>query len=323
MGAYIRRAVPWAIAVLLAAIPLATDDRFLIKVLTFVGLNALVIVGMSLLFGFAGQVSLGHAGFMGIGAYVCAFTVVRLEWPWLLSFAVAGMIAAVGGLLLALPSLRLKGHYLAMATLGFGELMTLTFVEAEPITGGVNGFTGIPYPSVGSIEFDNPASLYWLVWGIVGVCLLLATNLVSLKPGRAMRSIHGSELGASASGVDIVGVKVRTFVVSAGLAGLAGALYASVVGFISPSVFTVNTSVTFLAMTVIGGSSSMAGPIVAAALLTLIQYLDALVPGLSRETSQALQAYQADIYGMAIILVVLFVPRGVAGLWKKRGGERT
>jgi branched-chain amino acid transport system permease protein len=136
-----------------------------------------------------------------------------------------------------------------------------------------------------------------------------------------MRSLHGSELGAQACGVDIVGVKVRTFVLSAALAGVSGALYASVVGFISPSVFTLSASVTLLAMAIIGGSGSLAGPLVAAALLTLLQYLDALIPGLPREAAQTVQQYQADIYGLAIILVVLFAPRGVAGLWRRRGGE--
>jgi len=282
------------------------------------------VVGLSLLFGYAGQVSLGHAGFVGLGAYTAAYLTARLDVPWLVAFVAAGVVAAAGGLLLAMPSLRLKGHYLAMATLGFGELMTLAFVEASPVTGGVNGFTGVPFPSIGAFEIREPSQLYWLVWGCVGVAVLLAANMTSLRPGRAMRAIHGSELGAMASGVDIVGVKVRAFVVSAAMAGLSGALYASVVGFISPSVFTVTASVTFLAMAVIGGSGSLAGPLAAAAILTLIQYMDALVPGLSREGAQLLQEYQADIYGLAIIIVVLFAPTGLAGLFRrtKAAGER-
>ncbi len=319
----IQMLVPWIVVAAIAAGPLVIGDRFVVKVLTFVGLNALVVLGLALLFGFAGQVSLGHAGFVGLGAYTAAYLTTRLDVPWVVAFLAAGAVAAAGGLLLAMPSLRLKGHYLAMATLGFGELMTLAFVEAEPITGGVNGFTGIPFPSIGGFEMREPAQLYWLVWGVVGIAVLLAANLTSLRPGRAMRAIHGSELGATASGVDIVGVKVRVFVMSAALAGLSGALYAGVVGFVSPSVFTVAASVTFLAMAVIGGSRSLAGPIAAAAALTLIQYMDALVPGLSRETAQLLQEYQADIYGLAIILVVLFAPSGVAGLFRRwaKGGD--
>ena len=318
-------ALTWRrLAVLLCAAGVATGpflvtDRFLLKVFTFVGLNVLVVVGLALLFGYAGQVSLGNAAFVGIGAYTCANLTARLELPWLVGFVAAGAVAGVGGLLLALPSLRLKGHYLAMATLGFGELAFLLFVEASAITGGVNGFTGIPFPAIGSFELREPAQLYWLVWGVAGVALLLAANLVGLKPGRAMRALHGSELGATASGVDIVGIKVRTFVVSAMLAGLSGALYASVVGFVSPSTFTLQASVMFLAMAVIGGSGSLAGPVAAAVLLTLLGYLDALIPGLPRETAQVLQSFQPDIYGLAIILVVLFAPGGIGALFRRRG----
>jgi len=320
-GRTLRALAPLAAVVAVALLPLVVTDRFLLKVFTFAGINALVVVGLALLFGHAGQVSLGHAAFVGLGAYASAYCTVRLGWPWPVGFAVAGALAALGGLVLAMPSLRLKGHYLAMATLGFGELMALTFQEAEPVTGGVDGFGGIPFPSLGPLEVGDAATLYWLVWAVVGVALLAAYNVTSLRPGRAMRALHGSEPGAQASGVDVVGIKVRTFVVSALLAGLAGALYAGVVGFISPSVFTLTASITFLAMAVLGGTGSLAGPIVAAVVLTLVQYIDALIPGLPQEAAQTIQSYREDIYGLAIVLVVIFAPRGIAGLWGRRGGR--
>jgi branched-chain amino acid transport system permease protein len=306
-----------------AAIPLVVHDSFLLKVYTYVGINVLVVTGLALLFGYAGQISLGHAAFVGLGAYTFGFCITRLHMPWLAAFTAAGLLSAAGGLVLALPSLRLKGHYLAMATLGFGELASLAFAEATPITGGVDGMTGIPFPTIASFAIRTPAGLYWLVWAVTGAAILLAANMVSLRPGRAMRALHGSELGAVACGVDVVGVKVRAFVVSAAMAGLAGALYASVVGFISPSLFTVQASVTFLAMAVIGGTGSLAGPIVAATLLTLLEYVDALVPGLSQGTAQAVQAVKPDIYGLAIIVVVIFAPGGIGALWRRRprGGE--
>ena len=317
----LRALAPLLTAAVVAVLPLLVTDRFLLRVFTFAGINALVVTGLALLFSYAGQVSLGHAAFVGLGAYACAFCTVRLEWPWLLAFAASGALAALGGLVLALPSLRLKGHYLAMATLGFGLLMSLAFVEAEPVTGGVDGFGGIPFPAVGPLQIRTAASLYWLVWAMVGIALVAAFNVTSMRPGRAMRALHGSELGAQACGVDIVGVKVRTFVMSALLAGLAGALYASVVGFVSPSVFTLTASITFLAMTVVGGTSSLAGPLAAAVLLTLVQYLDALIPGIPSETAQTLQSYQEDIYGLAIVLVVVFAPGGLAGVWRRRRME--
>jgi len=320
----LRVAVPFVAAVTVAALPFVVADTFLLKVFTYVGINVVVVVGLALLFGYAGQVSLGHSAFVGIGAYTCALATVRMHAPWPIAFAAAGVVAGAGGLVLALPSLRLRGHYLAMATLAFGELASLAFAEATPITGGVDGFSGIPFPALGPLVIRSASGLYWLVWAVAGIALLIASNMVSLRPGRAMRALHGSELGAQACGVDVVGVKVRAFVISAMLAGFAGALYASVIGFISPSVFTVSASVTFLAMAVIGGTGSLAGPVLAAALLTLLTYLDALIPGISRQAAQTVQSLQADVYGLAIILVVLFAPGGIGAMWrrKSRGGER-
>lgn len=310
--------VSWLIAAAVACIPLVITDRFLIKVLTFVGLNVLVAIGLALLFGYTGQVSMGHAAFVGIGAYTCAFLTVRIGTPWIVGFAAAGVIAAAGGLLLALPSLRLKGHYLAMATLGFGEIMSLIFVEAESVTGGVDGFARIPPPSVAGFEFKEPATLYWLVWAVAGVALLLAYNITRFRPGRAMLSLHGGEIGAVASGVDVVGTKIKAFVISAALAGLSGALYSGVVGFVSPSVFVLSSSVMYLAMAVIGGAGSLAGPVAATALFTLLEYLNALIPSMPAPIAENLGLYQTDIYGIAIILVVIFAPRGLTGLWQRR-----
>jgi branched-chain amino acid transport system permease protein len=316
-------------AALIMGAPLLIDDRFVIKVLSFVGLNVITVVGLSILFGYAGQISLGHAAFLGIGAYTSAYVTAVLDWPWLSGVAAGALLAGTGGLLLALPSLRLKGHYLAMATLGFGEIMFVLFVEAEAITGGVDGFTGIPFASIGSFEFRTPAQNYWLVWGVALIVILLVMNMVRLRPGRAMRALHGSELGARACGVDIVRVKVEVFVFSAVLAGISGALYAHMVGFISPSLFTLHTSVILVAMTVLGGTSSLAGPILAAAGLTLLPYIDAIIPGVPSEVAEFIQDWEADIYGLTIILVMLFAPDGVAGLLRsirrrvalRRGGE--
>jgi branched-chain amino acid transport system permease protein len=313
-----RIAIPLVTAAIVLMLPFVVTDRFLLKVFTYAGLNVIVVTGLALLFGYGGQVSLGHAAFVGLGAYTCANLTAKAHLPFVAAFIAAGMVAGIGGLVLALPSLRLKGHYLAMATLGFGELATLAFVEAVPLTHGVDGFTGIPLPSIGAITLRTPAELYWLVWAVAGVALLVAGNMVSLRPGRAMRAMHGSELGAAACGVDLTGVKVRAFVASAVLAGLSGALYASVIGFISPSVFTLTASVAFLAMAVIGGSNSLAGPAIAAVLLTLVQYLDALIPGISREAAQLVQAYEPDAYGLAIVLIVLYAPGGIGALLKRR-----
>lgn len=323
MTGALRKSLPLVFAAIVAAVPFVLTDRFGLKVLTYVGINLVLVVGLALLFGYAGQISLGTAGFMGIGAYACAYGTVNLHLPWIVSFFIAGVLAALAGLLLALPSLRLHGHYLAMATLGFGELASLAFTEGSAVTGGVNGFSGIPFPTIGPIVVDSAAGLYWLVWAVAGLVVLFASNLTTLGPGREMGAIRGSELGAAACGVDVTAVKVKSFVISSLCAGLAGALYASFVGFISPSVFTLQASVAFLAMAVIGGTGSLAGPLVATLVLTLIQYSDSIIPGMPTAASNALQTIQPDIYGVAIILVVLFAPGGIGALWRRRsrGGE--
>lgn len=301
-------------AVCVAILPLLTTDRYLLKVFTYVGLNVIVVTGLALLFGYAGQISLGHAAFFGIGAYASGFVTARLGWPFLAGVVAAVALSAIGGLLLALPSLRLKGHYLAMATLGFSEIASIAFVEAKPVTGGNDGLSGIPFASIGAFHFDTPQLNYWLVWAVALLALMAVGAIVRSRPGRAMTALEGSEAGAQACGIDPVRVKVSAFTVSAGLAGLAGCLFAHFLGFISPSSFGLETSIVLVAMVVLGGSRSLAGPVAACALLTLIPFSDSILPGLSKDAVALLQDWKGDIYGVVIIAVMLFAPGGVAGI---------
>jgi branched-chain amino acid transport system permease protein len=309
-----RWAVPLTVAVAVSVLPLLTTDRYLLKVLTYVGLNVIVVTGMALLFGYAGQISLGHAAFFGIGAYASGYVTTRLEWSFVAGAALAVALSALGGLLLALPSLRLKGHYLAMATLGFSEIASIIFVEAKGVTGGNDGLSGIPYAAIGAFKFDSPQLNYWLVWAVAILALVAVAGIVRMRPGRAMSALHGSELGAQACGVDPVAVKVSAFTLSAALAGLAGCLYAHFLGFISPSSFGLETSIILVAMVVLGGSRSLAGPVVAAVLLTLIPFVDSIVPGLSKDVALWLQDWKGDLNGVVIIAVMLFAPGGIAGV---------
>ncbi len=309
--------------VVVLAVPLLSTDRYLFKVLTFVGVNLIVVAGLALLFGYAGQISLGHAAFFGIGAYATGYLTAEKAVPWLGAAVIATLLAALVGFLLSLPMLRLKGHYLAMATLGFSEIMTVLFVEARAITGGNDGLRGIPYPALGPMKIDTPGGVYLLVWIVAIIVLVLASNLVRTRPGRALRALHGAELGAQACGIDTGRLRVQVFALSAGLAGLAGALYASAVGFISPTTFSLEFSVLLVAMVVLGGTGSIAGPVAACVLLTLLPYADALIPGLPREAVAFLQDWEADISGIVMILVLLFAPGGVAGFLRRsrRTGE--
>lgn len=309
-----RTAVPIAVAVAVALLPLVVTDRFILKVLTLAAIDVIVVTGLALLFGYAGQVSLGHAAFVGLGAYASAITTVTLGWPWLGGVAAGAVVAGLGGFVLALPALRLRGHYLAMATLGFGEIAYIAVREAEGLTGGQNGFTGIAPPEVAGAAIMGPGPQFLLVWGVAGLALLLAYGIVGGRPGRAMRALHGSEAAAQASGVDTVRLKVQVFTLSAALAGVAGSLYAHVVGFISPALFSLGGSVQYLAKTILGGTASLVGPAVSAVALRLVENLNALLPWLPREASEAVQGWLTDVYGLTIIVVMLFAPRGLAGL---------
>lgn len=309
----VRMAVITAGVLLVALVPLLVADRYLLRIFTLVGINVIVVTGLSLLFGYTGQVSLGHAAFVGLGAYGSAFLAMR-GWPWPVALAFGIFVACVGGLLLALPSLRLKGHYLAMATLGFSEIMFVLFDNAEPLTGGSDGLQGIPPATLGTLAVTTPEGNFWLVWGFACLALVLAGNIAARRPGRALRAIHGSEAGAMACGVDTVAVKVQVFVLSAGLAGLAGALSAHYIGSISPSSFTLHRSIVFLTMVALGGFGSLAGSVAAAVFLTLLPFVDAIIPGLPRTAAQLLQDWEPDIYGATLILVMLFLPRGLSGV---------
>ena len=313
--AVVRGAIGAAAAAVVVLLPLMVDDRYLLRIFTLVGINVIMVAGLSLLFGYAGQISLGHAAFYGLGAYTSGY-LAKTGVAWPLSLAAGVGVAALGGFLLALPSLRLKGHYLAMATLGFGEIALFFFSEGDPITGGSNGLRGIPPASVGPFTADTPASKYMLVWGIACLVLLLAANLVKRRPGRALRAIHGSEIGAQACGVDTVRIKIRVFVVSAALGGLAGVLYAHYVGFVSPSTFSISLSIALVTMVALGGMGSLAGAVAGAVLLTLLPYADAIIPGLPRSAVETLQSWETDIYGIVLILVMLFMPKGLAGAFR-------
>jgi branched-chain amino acid transport system permease protein len=326
-----RRARPWlrlgllaALVVGVAVLPLVVTDRFTLKVLTITGINAIVVVGLALLFGYAGQISLGHAAFYGLGAYTSAYLVKTLEMPWFVGPIASVLVCTALGLLLAIPTMRLKGHYLAMATLGFGEIMAVAFVELKWITGGPDGMSGIPFPSLGAYSMRSPVENFWLVWAALGIVLLLAYNLVNSRPGRALRALHASEAAAAACGVDVTRTKIAVFALSAALAGLAGSLYAHFVGFISPSTFGIMTSVLLVAMVVLGGMGSLGGAVIGATMLTLLQFPDAVLPGLPRDVAAIVQDWQPDIYGLVLILVMIFAPGGLAGIARswRRGRDR-
>jgi len=206
-------------------------------VMVFVGIYSIMTIGLCLLMGYAGQISLGHASFFGLGAYISGvFTTKYGVNPWLCLLMGIGVSALVA-VIIGAPSLKLRGHYLAMATLAFCIMITIVFNENVKWTGGPDGLAFIPGISLMGYPLDSIAKYYYLVWSFVLIALLLSLNIIRSRVGRAMRSIHGSELAASAMGVNISKYKIYVFVVSAVMASVAGSIYAHYLNFLNPTSF--------------------------------------------------------------------------------------
>lgn len=311
-----------ALVVLLLAWPWLGATTLTLQVVAFALINVIVVQGLTVLYGYADQVSLATGAFFGFGAYVTAIGSVTFGLNLYVATAVAVVLSWVLGLVVGLPALRLKGHYLAMGTLAFSALMVLFFTEAQRYTGGVDGFGNIGFvalPGVGE-SYGRVATMY-LVSVVVAVLAVWVTrSVVRGVPGDCLRAMAASENGARACGVVVEEVKVRAFGYSAAAAGLGGALYAMLVGFISPSLLGVSMSITFVAMSVIGGRKSIVGPIVAAVALTAIQQLNLLMPGMDYAVAEAVKSVQIEVYALAIIALTLFAPAGLPGLLPRRRG---
>ena len=278
---------------------------YLLNVLVFVGIHTLLAIGLNLLLGFAGQISLGQAAFFGLGAYLSGILTATHGWnPWLAMVAAA---VTVGTLAFAIgfPILKLKGHYLAMATLGFGIIVYIVFNEYVDVTGGPSGLPGIPNLAAFGVTFDNDLKNFYLIWGIALATILLTTNLVHSRIGRALRAIHDSEVAAQVLGVNARLLKVQIFACSAVISCVAGSLYAHSVTFISPASFGFHFSVELLTMVIIGGLGSIYGSFLGAALLTLLP-----------ELLHTFQDYDIVIYGLLLVTMTMFLPGGLV-----QGGE--
>jgi len=265
------------------------------------GIYAIVALGLSLFLGYAGQISLGHAAFFGIGAYTSAILTTRYGVPSVGAFCAAAAAAALCAYLIGKPILKLKGYFLALATLGFGEIFLVIVREARDLTGGVSGIFGVPWFSVAGFAFDTSLKQYCLIWGVLIGLVLFAKNLVRSKMGRALLAVAASEDAAASVGIDVARIKLGVFVISAAFAGLAGSLFAGVISTASPDAFGLGLSVLMVMMVIMGGMGTLYGPIFAAIFLTWLT--DALA---------AYQQYSLPIFGVIFILLLIFFPDGIA-----------
>lgn len=295
-----------AFAAAVAILPLAVPNDYYLTVLIVAGFHAMVTLGLNLLMGYAGQISLGHAAFYGLAAYTTGILTAKAGWPVPAGIAAGVAVVLVVAAAIAVPTLRLKGHYLAMGTLGFGVIIYIVLNEATGLTGGPSGLSGIPKLSVAGVAVASDRGFYYVVWGTTLLLFLLARNLVQSRMGRALRAIHTSETGAAVLGVDTERYKIGVFVLSAVYTAVAGALYAHYVTFVSPGSFGFHASIQFVTMVVLGGMGSLWGAVAGATFLTALP-----------EVLRAIEDYDILVYGALLILCMIFLPGGLA-----EGAER-
>jgi branched-chain amino acid transport system permease protein len=310
---------PWVLfgaAVLLTAAALHND--YYLTLINFIGIHTLLVVGLNLLMGYAGQISLGHAAFFGLGAYTSGIlTATYGVDPWLAMLA-GMLVCGLTAFLIGVPALKLRGYYLAMATLGFGIILYIVFNEAESWTGGPSGLTGIPDLSLFGFKLDTPKRLFLLIWPVLGGIMALSANLVDSRTGRALRALHEGEAAAQSLGVNTSRLKLMIFVWSALYASLAGSLYAHTLNFIAAASFGFMFSIKLVTMVVLGGMASIWGSFLGAAVLTVLP-----------EMLTMFHDYEVIIFGVILMVVMIFLPRGlvrgIMDLWefrryKKEGG---
>lgn len=290
--------------------PNIVSDNYTLTIGVFAGINALLALGLCILMGFAGQASLGQAGFYGIGAYVSAILSLKYGIPVALSIIVAAVVSSLAAVAIAVPSLRLKGHYLAVATLGFGEIVYVILNELGP--GGPSGFGDIPRLSLFGFVFDTAKSSFYLTWAIVFMALIFSFNLIHSRIGRALRALHDSETASSAMGLNVAMLKVKVFVLAAIYASIAGSLYGHFVTFLSPVTFSLFQSILVLMMVIFGGAANLWGAIVGAIFITIL-------PELLRRFNEL----DVLVYGIILTLALLFMRKGLVPLiLEKLGVEK-
>src|SRR5215475_5339667 len=283
------------------ALPLVLNDPFFVLVLQSLAYLYIAALGLDILVGWTGQISLGHAGLYAVGAYTSALTSTRLGLPFWLSAPLGVTLAGLFGAALALPSLRAKGPYLAMVTIAFGFMAEVTS-NRWSLTGGPMGIMSIPAPTLPDGSEMTPTQYFWLIAGVALICHLLAANMFRGRLGRTLLALQRSELAAQSVGINVFRYKVLAFVISSVYAGIGGVFFAHQNGFINSDTFVFSLSVSFLTSVLMGGSGTLFGPLVGSIILNLIPTVFA-----------RLHDYHLYIYGGIILITIIFLPDGIVG----------
>ena len=284
---------------ILLVLPFVVPNDFYLDLATRMAINAVIVLGQNLLIGFAGQISMGHAGFIGIGAYASAILPTHFGWHPLLAMAAGAAIAGLLAALVARPIFKLKGHYLAMATLGLGIIINITLRNEATWTGGPDG---MPVPTMGMLGFDlsTDRHWYWVVALLLSVSVWASLNLIDSPFGRALRALHGSEVASQVVGVDVVRYKVTIFVMSATFASIMGSVTGHYVGFVTPNLADFFHSIELVTMVVVGGMASVYGSLVGAVLLTALP-----------QALTAFEGWETVAFGAILMACMIFMPKGL------------
>ena len=302
-----KKAIPLAFLAIAIILPIFfKDSRYYMNMFNLAGIFVILTYSLNYLHGYLGLISIGQAGFFAIGAYITAGLTMGVGLNYFPALLVASIAASLAGVLIGFPANRIGGHGFVLITLGFGEIVRLIILNWKEVTNGTNGVNNIPPPSLGFFVFDSRFSYYYLVLFFIVFTMTVTVSLRRSKYGRSMLALKVGELAATVMGVNPVTTKLINFAVSSFFAGLAGGLYASYIGSISPEAFSVMLSVDVLTMTLVGGSGTIGGPVIGATFLVFL-----------KEWLRFLREYYMIIYGAGIVLVMIFMPYGVMGLLKR------
>ena len=319
--AILRTKTHWALFIALLILVFTAPlywNNYLLGVANLIGITLIAAVGLNILLGYCGQLSIGHASFIAVGAYTAAVLTGTFELPFLVGLICAGLMAGLVGLIFGIPSLKVKGFYLGIATIA-AQFIIIWFINHLSITGGFTGIA-VPYASIGGFVFDTEASQFYLIMTIAVLCVFLAKNLARTRIGRAFVAIRDNDLAAEVMGINLFYYKLLAFFIGCFLAGIAGSLLAHWIGFMNAEQFSIAESILYIGMVIIGGMGTALGPILGVIFIRLLQQGVMFIAPMLESAFPALPAGFASgvspmFFGVVIVLFLVLEPRGLAHRW--------
>jgi branched-chain amino acid transport system permease protein len=293
--------------------------RFWLDVMNLIGITVIAIIGLNILVGYCGQLSIGHAGFMAVGAYATAILTVNFHMPFLLAMLCSGVAAGLVGLLFGIPSLRVKGFYLAITTIAAQFIIVWIINHWTDVTRGSMGFP-VASASIGPLVFDSEAGQFFLIISITALCVLFATNLARSRIGRAFIAVRDNDLAAEVMGINVFAYKLLAFFLGCFFAGIAGSLFAQWRGHLTPEDFTFGQSILYIGMLIIGGLGTSIGPIIGVVFIRLLeQFVTSLAPMVERSLPDIPSGFATGlspmVFGLVMVVFLVLEPRGLAHRW--------